>query len=78
MDWQTIAQWGWTVICLGMGWWLKTLFDAQKELRADLANLAKEIPRDYVSKVDLQPILSDIRATLGRIEQRLDSKADKP
>lgn len=78
MDWQTLAQWGWTVICFGLGWWLKTLFDAQKELRRDLSDLAREIPRDYVSKVDLQPILNDIKALMGKIQDRLDGKVDKP
>lgn len=73
----TVLSWAWTVICLGLGWWMKTMWDAQKELRKDLSDLAVEIPRDYVSKVDLAPVLLRIERLLEKVETKLDQKADK-
>lgn len=68
----------WTVFVLIGGWFLKTLWEAMRALRQDLHDLERELPRNYVSKVDLQPILIRLEATLDRIETRLDTKVDKP
>jgi hypothetical protein len=77
MDWQVIAQWGWTIVTFIGGFLINELWSAVKSLRKDLSELEKEIPKEYVSKVDLQPILMDVRSALARIESRLDHKQDK-
>lgn len=77
MDWQIIAQWGWTVVTFIGGFLINELWSAVKSLRKDLGELEKGIPKEYVSKVDLQPILMDVRSALARIESRLDHKQDK-
>lgn len=67
----------WVVFVAVGGWLLKSMWDAVQELKRDLHALEVELPERYVSKVDLAPILTDIKATLMRIENRLDQKADK-
>jgi hypothetical protein len=67
----------WVLFVAVGGWLLKTIWDAVQELKRDLHTLEVELPERYVSKVDLAPILSDIKATLLRIETRMDTKADK-
>ena len=75
--WKEVAQWGWTIICLGLGWWTKMLFDEHREVSRNLVTLATELPKEYVRKEDLRPILDNIQSTLERIEMKVDGKADK-
>lgn len=77
IDWQSVATWGWTVVCGLLGWLMRELWSAVKQLREDLSKLEVALPRDYPSKADLQPLIRDIREALGRIEDRLDRKQDK-
>jgi hypothetical protein len=77
MDWQAIAQWGWTVVTFIGGFLINELWSAVKSLRKDLGELEKGLPREYVSKADLQPLIRDVRDALARIESRLDHKQDK-
>lgn len=66
------------VLFAGVGGWLmKTMWDAVQELKRDLHDLEVELPREYVAKVDLTSMLSEIKQALIRIEARLDEKADK-
>lgn len=66
------------VLFVGIGGWLmKTMWDAVQELKRDLHDLEVELPREYVAKVDLTSMLSEIKQALIRIEARLDEKADK-
>lgn len=59
------------------GWLLKSMWDAVQELKTDLHDLEVELPKQYVAKVDLAPVLAEIKQALIRIETRLDEKADK-
>jgi len=67
----------WGLAVLAGGWFMHSLWDAMKELRTDLHALETNLPQNYVSKADLQPVLARLDATLTRIEARLDDKADK-
>jgi hypothetical protein len=77
MDWQVIAQWGWTIVTFIGGFLINELWSAVKSLRKDLGDLEKGLPKEYVSKADLQPLIRDVRDALARIESRLDHKQDK-
>lgn len=59
------------------GWIGKTLWDAVGKLNQDLADLQKHLPAAYVSKADFQRYEDRVLDYLERIEQKLDSKADK-
>jgi|LakMenEpi03Aug12_release.lakeMendotaPanAssembly.Ray.scaffolds.fasta_scaffold02469_34 hypothetical protein len=60
-----------------LGWLGKTIWEANKELRADLSKLREELPIDYVRKEDIEKRFDKIDMILHRIYEKLDNKADK-
>ena len=60
-----------------MGWFARELWAAVKELKADLAKLREDLPKDYVSKDDYKDDIRDIKGMLAKIFEKLESKADK-
>lgn len=78
VGWQDVATWGWMLVSGVIGWSLKALWDAQKDVTRDLATLEVKLAENYVRKVDLQPILERMERSLRSIEDKLDGKADKP
>lgn len=77
VGWQDVATWGWMLVSGVIGWSLKALWDAQKDVTRDLATLEVKLAENYVRKVDLQPILERMERSLLSIEDKLDGKADK-
>lgn len=77
VGWQDVATWGWMLVSGVIGWSLKALWDAQKDVTRDLAALEVKLAENYVRKVDLQPILERMERSLRSIEDKLDDKADK-
>ena len=65
------------MVCGLLGWLMRELWGAVKKLREDLSALEKALPTDYMSKMDFQPLIQDLRQTLLRIEDKLDRKQDK-
>lgn len=60
-----------------IGWFARELWTAVKELKADLAKLRGELPRSYVLREDYKDDIREIKEMLGKIFDRLDTKADK-
>lgn len=77
MDTQTLINFGLTTSSAVIGWFARELWTAVKELKSDLAKLREELPKDYVTKDDYKEDLRDIKDMLGKIFDRLDTKADK-
>ena len=70
------------------GWVLKVIFDAIKQLDADVKALGREVHNDFVRRDDFkestQELKSDMRAgfaevksLIGEVFSKLDNKADK-
>jgi hypothetical protein len=62
------------------GWWLKNMQDETKRLRDDLANIRQDYQRRDDARTEREmfmQLLSDIKKTMGRIETKIDNKADK-
>ena len=59
------------------GWFAREMWNAVKELKADLTKLREELPREYVMKEDYRRDIYEIKNMLGKIFDRLDNKADK-
>ena len=59
------------------GWFARELWSAVKELRADLAALREDLPKDYVVKNDYREDIREIKAMLAKIFEKLENKADK-
>jgi malonyl CoA-acyl carrier protein transacylase len=53
------------------------LWDAEKELRMDLAKLREELPQTYVTKTDYRDDIKELKEMLRHILDKLDGKVDK-
>jgi len=66
------------VIAIGSGgWFARELWGAVKELRRDLHDLEIDLPKSYVSKLDMDKRMDHIETMFQRIYDKLDGKADK-
>jgi cell division protein FtsB len=61
-----------------LGWFARELWAAVKELKSDLAKLREELPKTYVLREDYRADIREVKDMLGKIFDRLDTKADKP
>mgnify|MGYP003334277403 CR=1 FL=1 len=59
------------------GWFAREIWGAVKELRADLHEIEIDLPKSYVSKIDLDKRMDHIENMFQRIYDKLDGKADK-
>ena len=60
-----------------LGWFARELWAAVKELKADLAALREDLPKEYVAKDDYREDIKEIKALLAKIFEKLENKADK-
>jgi len=60
-----------------LGWFARELWAAVKELKADLAKLREDLPKEYVLRSDYREDIRDIKAMLAKIFEKLEAKADK-
>jgi chaperonin cofactor prefoldin len=60
-----------------LGWFARQLWDAVQDLKRDMKQIEVDLPTHYVRKEDLESRLDRIEASLNRIFERLDNKADK-
>jgi hypothetical protein len=60
-----------------LGWFAREMWSAVKELKADLAKLREELPRNYVVRDDYKSDIREIKEMLTKLFDRLDNKADK-
>lgn len=77
MDSQTALNVGASVALGVIGWFVRVIWEAVKELRTDLAKLREEIPKEYVSKVDFRDSWREVMELLREINNKLDRKQDK-
>jgi len=67
-----------TVAAIGSGgWFARELWGAVKDLRKDLHDIEIDLPKSYVSKLDLDKRMDHIETMFQRIYDKLDGKADK-
>ena len=77
LDFQTLINWGAGASLAAIGWFARQLWEANKELRTDLARLREELPKHYVSKDDFRDAIKEVKELLLSISEKLDRKADK-
>ena len=77
MDWQHLINLlggaGLTVI----GWFARQLWDAVQNLKTDMSALELNISNNYVKKDDFKDGIKELKEMLGKIFDKLDSKADR-
>lgn len=72
------------ILVAGIGWIVKTLWNAVKSLKTDVFKLNEKIsitredlPKSYVQKEDYKDDIHDIKEMLTRLFEKIDSKVDK-
>ena len=49
------------------GWIMRMLWTASQELKADLAKLREELPKDYVSKDDYRQDVRELKEMISKL-----------
>jgi hypothetical protein len=77
MDNQSILNFILSGASLVLGWFLREMWSAVKELQADLAKLREELPKEYVARDDYRQDIKELKEMLNKLFDRLDNKVDK-
>jgi hypothetical protein len=56
------------------GWVLRMLWTASQELKADLAKLREELPKDYVSKDDYRQDVRELKDMIGKLFDLMEKR----
>lgn len=65
---EEILKWGAYILTAIIGWFVKTLWDAQAKLREDMKELEINLPKEYVSKTDFKELYTQLMIKLDKIE----------
>jgi hypothetical protein len=77
MEYQAMFNFVGGILLVAIGWWCKEIWDSVKNLKTDIKALEIDLPKNYVSKKDIESRFDKIDATLERLFDRLENKADK-
>lgn len=72
------------IVGAGMGWWMKTMWEAMRELQRADSQLVNKVGAievlvagQYVRRDEVEKLFSAVFVKLDRIEDKLSGKADK-
>ena len=74
MDTQSLLNLLFTSAGLVLGWFLRELWTAVKELKIDLAKLREELPKDYVSKSDYRQDVRELKEMISKLFDILEHR----
>jgi hypothetical protein len=57
-----------------LGWFLRELWAAVKELKADLAKLREELPKEYVAKDDYRQDVKELKDMIAKLFDILENR----
>lgn len=77
MDWQQVINFVGAAALSVIGWFARQLWEAVNELKRDVNSLELHVSENYVKKVDLNSLKSDINVRFDRLEQLMDKVYDK-
>ena len=74
MDTQSLLNLAFSTAGLILGWFLRELWTAVKELKADLAKLREELPKDYVAKDDYRQDVKELKDMIAKLFDILERR----
>lgn len=77
MEFQDLLDGVMALVGAVLGWFVKIIWDAIKELQKDMKETNQTIHEHYVRKEDYRIDIAEIRGMFNRIMDKLDSKVDK-
>lgn len=66
---QTIINWLFAGSGAAMGWVLKVIWDAIRDLKSDLREIEKDLPEVYVRKDDFREAIGEIKVEMREMRQ---------
>lgn len=77
MDWQYLFNVALGLVSAVVGWILRTVYTAMRELERDVASLREALPHKYTGKEEFNRFVDALFHKLDRIEEKMDRKVDK-
>lgn len=74
MDTQSLLNLAFSTAGLILGWFLRELWTAVKELKSDLAKLREELPKDYVAKDDYRQDVKELKDMIAKLFDILERR----
>jgi len=74
---EDVIKWAAYVATGVVGWFVKILWDAQKELREDMKRIEIALSDKYIKKEDFKDVISDLKEDFKEMTQPLFKKLDK-
>lgn len=74
---QAVLNWLFAAVGTLIGWLVKVLWDAIKELKADMKQIERDLPEVYVRKDDFKGAVSDIKSDMREIRQDMKDGFNK-
>lgn len=74
MDTQSLLNLTFSSAGLILGWFLRELWAAVKELKGDLAKLREELPKEYVTKDDYRQDIKELKDMIAKLFDILEKR----
>lgn len=74
---QTIINWLFTGFGAALGWVVKVVWDAIKDLKADVKQIERDLPEVYVRKDDFRGAMTDIKGDMRELRQDMKDGFNK-
>lgn len=66
---QQIINWLFAAVGAALGWILKVVWDAIKDLKADLRVIERDLPEIYVRKDDFKDVVHELKTEMREMRQ---------
>jgi uncharacterized coiled-coil DUF342 family protein len=73
---QAVINWALAASAGVAGWFLRVLWEADKELRADLSKLREELPKTYAEKGSIDSNFLRVFSKLDELRDHIDKRMD--
>ena len=73
---QAVINWALATAAGIAGWFLRVLWEADKELRADLSKLREELPKTYAEKGSIDSNFLRVFSKLDELRDHIDKRMD--
>lgn len=77
INWQDIGLVLLGLVCGGLGWFLRQLWDAVANLKSDITDLERDMRQNFARRDDVRDMFDKIMQAIDRVHDELRSKADK-
>ena len=77
MDTQSLINLGAGIIIAVGGWLGRELWEAVKQLRADVHRIEVDLPSNYLRRDEFSEGMKEIRDLFAKVFEKLDGKVDK-